>query len=174
MTAATSPPLVVIGQCGGPYGVRGWLHLHSFTDPAENLLDYQPWWRQPSGSDVWLPVDVAKVRRHRSAFVVQFQGVEDRDQAQQLARQLIATSADQLPAAAADEAYWRDLVDCQVFNQQGESLGVVSHLLETGAHDVLVVRDTHGQERLIPYANPYICSTDTAARRIVVDWSLLW
>ena len=34
---------VVVGAVGRPYGVRGWVHVQSYTDPPTNLLDYRPW-----------------------------------------------------------------------------------------------------------------------------------
>ena len=35
--------LLVIGKVASPYGVRGWMHIYSFTDPITNILEYQPW-----------------------------------------------------------------------------------------------------------------------------------
>ncbi len=76
---------------------------------------------------------------------------------------------DQLPAAEPGEYYWRDLEGLEVSNLQGERLGVVDHLMETGANDVLVVRGE--RERLIPFVQgPVVVAVDLEARRIRVDW----
>jgi 16S rRNA processing protein RimM len=48
--------------------------------------------------------------------------------------------------------------------------GNVETLMETGANDVLVVRDG-GTESLIPYINGVVVDVDRTAKRIVVDWS---
>ena len=81
-------------------------------------------------------------------------------------------AASSLPAAADDEVYWRDLVGCTVYAEQGE-LGEVVALLETGANDVLVV-ERGEQEMLIPFADPYVQEVDLERRKITVIWQQDW
>ena len=65
-----------------------------------------------------------------------------------------------------------------VVTPQGELLGTVDHLIETGANDVLVVRsngvDDPERELLIPFAAQYVTAVDVAARLITVDWDTDW
>ena len=73
-----------------------------------------------------------------------------------------------------DEFYWRDLIGLEVVNVDGCSMGVVSHLLETPAHDVLVIAaspnsDSSG-EILIPFTAQFVRSVDLSTTRLVVDW----
>ena len=77
--------------------------------------------------------------------------------------------ADQLPKLGKDEYYWAELIGLEVFTNGGESLGVVDHLLETGANDVLVLKGD--RERLIPYVmGQVIKSIDLDKRQMNVDW----
>jgi len=74
-----------------------------------------------------------------------------------------------LPAAAPGEYYWADLEGLAVATVEGVDLGVVDHLVATGANDVLVVQGE--RQRLIPFVTgQFVVSIDLAARRIVVDW----
>ena len=75
----------------------------------------------------------------------------------------------QLPAAQPGEYYWSDLQGLEVVTLQGESLGTVDHLLETGANDVLVV--TGERERLIPFVlGQVVDDVDLERGEIRVDW----
>ena len=57
----------------------------------------------------------------------------------------------------------------RVENLEGVELGVVSHLFETGANDVIVVEGD--RERLIPYTRgEAVQEVDLEAGRILVDW----
>jgi 16S rRNA processing protein RimM len=54
-------------------------------------------------------------------------------------------------------------------------LGKVVGLMETGAHDVLVVKTVDGTATcLIPFVASYVRQVDPSARRIDVDWQLDW
>jgi 16S rRNA processing protein RimM len=78
-----------------------------------------------------------------------------------------------LPAAKPGEFYWLDLIGLQVINQQGVELGVVDHLMETGANDVLVVRDKKqaNKEQLVPFViDKFVKSVDLENKTILVDW----
>ena len=57
---------------------------------------------------------------------------------------------------------------------RGEELGVVTGLLETGANDVLQVRNLKegDMERLIPFIPEVIIKVDLKATQITVDWDL--
>ncbi|MGI9237457.1 MAG: ribosome maturation factor RimM, partial [Woeseiaceae bacterium] len=66
--------------------------------------------------------------------------------------------------------YWKDLEGLKVVGSDGSNLGTVAYLLETGAHDVMVV--TGETERLIPFvSNEVVIDVDLAKGVITVDWA---
>lgn len=165
---AESPDtLVTVGRISGVYGVQGWVRVFSHTEPRDNILEYNPWQlRLPEG---WREVALLAGRAHGKGVIAQLDGCGDRDQAARWVGAEIAIRRDQLPATPAGEYYWRDLIGLRVVNAEGVDLGVVDHLLETGANDVLVVRGE--RERLIPYApGAVITGVDLAAGELRVDW----
>jgi len=158
---------IVVGKVVGPYGVKGWLKVVSFTDPTDNLLGYRPWQFARDGR--FALVDLEGARRHGSAFVAKVRGVDDRAGAQALANFEIAVDARALPALPANEFYWKDLIGMNVVAPDGARLGCVVELIETGANDVLVVESDAGR-RLIPFIEAVIGDVDVAARQLVADW----
>ena len=161
---------VVVGTVGGPFGVAGWMHVRSFTQPAENILGYQPWrLKQDAG---WQMVG-AEARLHRNGLVARVAGVSDRDAAVAWRGASIGVNADALPPTAPDEFYWRDIVGMQAQTTGGEDLGSVVRLFATPAHDVMVVADGE-RERMIPFVRRTIASVDVESARIVVDWQADW
>ncbi|HEX7768393.1 MAG TPA: ribosome maturation factor RimM, partial [Dokdonella sp.] len=80
----------------------------------------------------------------------------------------VARSA--LPKPAPGEYYWSDLEGLEVATVEGVALGTVSHVLATGANDVLVVRNAD-RERLIPFLiGQFVTEVDLEAGRLTVDW----
>ncbi len=175
---------VVVGRIGSPYGVQGWVHVQSYTSPPSNILQYHPWLIADAEDKPWQSITDVQCRAHKKGFVALFDGVNDRDKAAALAGKLLGVPSDSLPATAdADEFYWRDLTGCTVVTQEGVQLGVVDHLLETGANDVLVVVP-HTQEHnatpisrepvLIPFVAQYVLGVDAQQRVVTVAWDPDW
>lgn len=155
-----------MGRIAAPFGVRGWVKIQPFTEEIDGLLDF-PVWHLGRGAD-WREVKVLEADVHSKSLVARLQGCDDRDAAAALKGLEVAVPRDELPETGEDEYYWADLIGLEVVNTQGENLGKVADLLETGANDVLVVEGE--RERLIPFIAQVILEVDLKAGRISVDW----
>lgn len=152
-----------MGQVTGLHGLRGWLKVHSFTEPREQLLSYEAlrfgdlgllaFEGQHSGQRILLRPD----------------GVDDRTAAEPLVGCELWLQRSELPPAQDDEYYWCDLEGCRVVNLGGDELGVVQRMLATGANDVMQVAGD--RERLIPFVTgPVVKQVDLEQKLIRVDW----
>jgi 16S rRNA processing protein RimM len=165
---------IVMGKLGSTYGIRGWLKVFSYTDNAESIFDYSPWYLNQKGE--WVEYKVESWKRHGQGYVCKLAGLDVREDAQLMTNFEIAIDPASLPELSEDEFYWRELFGMQVFTTKGYNLGEVTDLLETGSNDVLVIKanlkDAFGQkERLIPYLEEQVIKkVDREARRIEVDW----
>jgi 16S rRNA processing protein RimM len=166
VTDALQQP-VILGRIVGLFGVKGWVKVHSYTEPREAVLDYRDWLLGRDGA--WEPVEVAEGRQHGKGIVVRLQGIEDRDAAAELLGSDIGVDRDTLPEAGEGQYYWADLEGLTVVRKDGTELGKVAYLMATGANDVLVVDGP--VERLIPFVpGTVILDVDLAAGVIRVDW----
>jgi 16S rRNA processing protein RimM len=157
---------VILGRIVGVHGVKGWVKLESETRPREAIFEYGPW--DLGTARGWHSRKVLGGRPSGSGLTAQLEGIEDRDQARELIGASIAIPRDRLPPPEPGSYYWADLQGCKVVNRQDIDLGTVSHLIETGANDVLVVNNGH--ERLIPYIESVVLEVDLARHVIHVDW----
>lgn len=158
---------VLLGKIVGVFGVEGWVKVHSYTEPRENLFRYRPWILRDGAGE--RTVDRPKGRAQGPGLVASIPGVEDRDAAAALIGTEILVERTSLPAAKEGEFYWSDLEGLEVVLEDGRTLGRVSHLFSTGANDVLVVKGE--RERLLPYVRgDVVKSIDLDAARMVVDW----
>ncbi|WP_288791538.1 ribosome maturation factor RimM [uncultured Chitinibacter sp.] len=161
--------LVVMGYISGAFGIQGWVSLVADTQYADSLLDYKTWWVGRDGR--WSAKAVLDGHVQPKKLNARLEGVADRDAAFALKGCEVAVPRSAMPALAADEYYWADLVGVQVVNQQGESLGVIDRLFETGANDVIVVK-ADGVERLVPFVGHVVLNVDLPAKTMLVDWGL--
>jgi len=158
-----------MGRVTVPYGVKGWIKIHTLTANPESLCDYPVWRLGRNGS--WREVRVIASRMQGNTLVAQLQGVDDRDAAAALRGSDVGVLRAELPAADEGEFYWADLIGLKVVNIEQHEFGRVARILQTGANDVLVVAaEAGGGETLIPFLADVIRQVDLKSGRIVVDW----
>ena len=157
-----------MGRVSGLYGVKGWVKIHPYTDPRESILSYPNWMIERDAG--WQAVQVAEGRPHGKTLIARFDGIEDRDGAAGYVNADVAVDRDELPDTGEGEYYWSDLEGLRVERQDGRLIGRVTYLLETGANDVIVVRDGN-DEVLIPFVmGEVIKGVDLASGVICIDW----
>ncbi|MEO5364018.1 MAG: ribosome maturation factor RimM [Magnetococcus sp. DMHC-8] len=166
---------VSVGRLQGPFGVKGWVRVLSFTEPPERLLTYTDWWVGGEGRGEAQPADgqlrqvtLLSSQQHARGVVVLLQGVETPEMARAWSGLTVWVPRAALPEPEEDAHYWADLVGAQVVEVDGRVLGVVSHLFATGANDVLVVQEPDGGERLLPFIREVVQAVDVATRTITV------
>ena len=156
-----------MGRISGLFGVRGGVKVYSYTEPREAVLNYDRWLLDRK--DGWQEAKVAEGQRHGKTIIARLDGVVDRDQAADLIGVNIGVPRDELPDTGSGQYYWSDLEGLKVVHRDGSELGTVLYLLETGAHDVMVVEGD--KERLIPFVmDKVVLGVDLDKGEIEVDW----
>lgn len=163
----------IMGKVTSVYGVKGWVKVFSYTQPKENLKKYKVWTLEKNGQRK--QVSVLGCKAHGNGLVAQLDGCSDREQAKALTESMICVETAELPDLEDGEFYWHQLEALKVVTTQGQLLGKVHHLMETGSNDVLVVRkcagSIDGKERLIPYLPEQVVkNVDLEEGVIEVDW----
>jgi 16S rRNA processing protein RimM len=161
------PQRIIIGRIGSSYGVHGWLKVNSFTDPPGNILQYLPWQIHLNKSWMELPIVESQIQSNR--ILIKFAECSTPEQAKLYANAKIAVWRNQLADLSNSEYYWADLEGLTVINTKGITLGIVDHLMSTGANDVLVVKGT--KEYVIPFIpGAYIIEVNLREQQIIADW----
>jgi 16S rRNA processing protein RimM len=157
-----------MGRILGPFGVKGWVKVKTFTERSASLGDFGRWIVETR--DGWKEMPVAEFAVHAKGPVARLEGCEDREAAFLLRGCDVAVTRADLGEPEEGSLYWVDLVGLDVVNEGGEVLGKVEGLFESGETSVLVVRGDEPRDRMIPFVPEYVKSVDRDARRISVDW----
>lgn len=175
---------IAVGQLVGVFGIKGWLKVKSNTEPAENIINYKPWYLKTQHGLKKIEVDEYAFRPQ--GLMIHIKGCDDRDEAAALGKAVIEIDKSLLPKLGEQEYYWHQLVGLKVFTEfsghdsQDDApdsicLGCVKSLLETGANDVLVIEPNadsiDDRERLVPYVpGEFVLEVDIKAGLMRVDW----
>lgn len=183
---------VEIGRVAGAWGLKGWIKVQPFAADPQALFSSRRWFiKPPVEGAVKRPVAAAianaaaafptllkitEAKNHGDVVVALAKEVVDRDHAEALRGARVFVARSSFPTPDADEFYWIDLIGLDVVNREGERLGTVAGLIDTGPHSVLRVAPAPGaaetEERLIPFVGAYVDDVSLADRRITVDWGL--
>lgn len=162
-----SDSMITLGKVNGVFGVKGWIKVYSYTAQQDDILSYKTWYLYQGGT--WQKVKLLNGQRQGKGIVANIEGIVDRDQALALQDTLIGTVRDALPQLPADQYYWSDLMGMKVVTVGQQQLGEISHLFETGANDVMVVKGD--RERWIPWImSDVIKQVDLNEGIVEVDW----
>lgn len=160
---------VAMGYIKGVFGIKGWVKIKADTEYVDSLLDYSKWQLRKNQHILTLELESSKIIGDE--LQIKFKGIDDRDAAIQLRGYTIEIAREEFAPTEENEYYWTDLIGMCVQNQNDEILGTVQNLMQTGAHDILVIDGAHGQ-KLIPFIEHYILSVNMGARLIIADWGL--
>jgi 16S rRNA processing protein RimM len=155
---------VVIGVISAPHGVRGTVRV------------------RPPGSGRHLRRGVEPVvdgerrrilasRQTPKGFLVDLEGIADRDLAASLRGSELTLDREELDAPDEEEFYVGDLVGLEVYDEAETRIGSVADILETPAHEILFIRDDEEEpaEHYVPFTHEHVPTVDPEGGRVVVD-----
>jgi 16S rRNA processing protein RimM len=169
----TDQEITILGKISTAFGIKGWVKVYSFTDPVSNILDYPVWLLSINGA--WRTFEVEASQTQSKGIVVKLKGIADRDAALALSQTEIAVYTSQLPEPDDDEFYWFQLEGLKVVNTQGQLLGKVKELFDSGGgNQVMKLTNCEGSidqlQRLIPYVDTIVLDVDLETKVIQVEW----
>ena len=152
---------VVIGVVGGPHGVHGTVkvkaigsgrHLREGLEPLIGDRRYR----------------INRARPTPKGLLVDLDGIEDRSAVAALRGQELALDRHELDDLEDEEFYVGDLVGMRAYGTSGEDFGEVVEVIETPAHEILVLEDEYGQ-RYVPFTLEHVPDLDVAAHSLLVN-----
>ncbi len=158
------PVFLVVGMLRRPHGMRGEILMDILTDFPERLQ---------AGKVVFVGEDhqeetIDKLREHGKALLISFKSYNTPEAVAELRNQWVFVRAEDLPALPEGEYYHHELIGLRVVDEDGNPLGVVTHILDTGANDVYVIQPESGPEILIPAIDSVILNIDLRKAQIQV------
>jgi 16S rRNA processing protein RimM len=161
---AAEPRFLIIGRVLKAHGVHGELRVAVYTDLPERFT-----WLETIylGETNPRPIPVEAVRFHQELALLKLAGVDDRDAAEELRGEWLQVPLSEAIPLEEGEYFLYQLLGLTVITDEGETLGELVELLETGANHVFLVRGVRG-DLLLPDTPEVIQEIDFANGRMIV------
>jgi len=166
--ARQSPEFLDVGRILRPHGLRGELVFQPFSELVQIL---KPSIEIHLGSEYTSGI-VSAIRPHRSGYLLSIEGCDDRDAAEKMRGEVVRIRFEMATPLQEGVYYHWQILDLLVFTTEGDLLGTIVEILETGANDIYVVKDEQDGEILLPAIKDVILKVDLETSRIIVDLPL--
>ena len=159
--------LVTVGLIATVHGIRGEIVIHPLTDDPGRFTAGETVLLEAPGIPA-SPRLILGSRMHQQRYLVLLEGVPDRTAAEALRGGRLCVREADLPVLPPGQVWLHDVPGMAVETEEGEALGTVDDVLETGEdRRLLVVRGARG-EVLVPFIEQFVISIDRDARRITI------
>ncbi|MEL7567710.1 MAG: ribosome maturation factor RimM [Dehalobacterium sp.] len=156
---------VIIGKITSPHGIKGEVKVQPLTDYPERFYKTKSVWVDAKKN--YLTIE--SVRAHLELFLVKFQGIDERDEAEKLINSFLTVDQDQVMDLPPGHFYRFQIIGLAVYDVQETCLGELTDILETGANDVYVVKNEEQKELLIPALKSIVRKIDIEKNRMTVE-----
>jgi 16S rRNA processing protein RimM len=162
-------PLAAIGKVISTHGVKGGLKVHPLSDFPERVKKLQRVFVEKDNNAT--PYEVTDAFINGRYWVVFLLGVETWEGAKELAGSLLSIPLSERVSLPSDVYFLDQIIGLQVYTVEGEYLGRIQDVLQTGSNDVYVVKDDKEgkRESLIPALKTVVKKIDLEQGRVDVD-----
>lgn len=159
--------LVTVGLIAKVHGIGGEVVVHPLTDDPGRFQVGETLLLEVAGIPA-TPRLILGSRMHQQRYLILFEGVPDRTSAEALRGGRLCVREADLPALPPGQVWLHDLPGMAVESEEGEDLGTVHQVLETGEdRRILEVHGPRG-EFLVPFIEQFVLSVDREGRRITI------
>lgn len=156
---------IAIGKVLRAWGLKGMVKIQSYAESPERFLQISE--LHVDGKEDTIVLSLERVRKHKKAVLLKFKGHDRLEDVEGLVGKTLYLEKEDLPPLEEDEYYWYQLIGMEVWTDGGKWVGRLEEILDTGSHDVYVVRQGE-RETLIPAVRDVIQKVDLAGRRITI------
>ncbi len=114
-------------------------------------------------------LDIKNVKYQKNNIIVKFAQINSIEEAEKYKNAVLVASRDALGELPEGVYYIADLIDCTVFDDKDEKIGVLVDVFSTGSNDVYDIRREGRKNLLVPIIDGVLKSVDTENKKIIIE-----
>lgn len=158
--------LLEVGKILNTHGLRGEVKVAAWTDAPEVFEDLTTVYIKKKNE--YIPLTVGNIKYQKNNLIVKFKELSDINEAEPLKNQILFAERSDLGELEDGVYYIADLIGITVTKEDGEILGKIKDVMQTGANDIYVVSREGKKDLLIPVLPDVVLSVDIAEKKAVV------
>lgn len=155
-----------VGVYTSTHGVRGEINVYPTTDDVGRFYKGLPLFIDTGKEQI--PVTVERVKLFKNMVILKFVGIDNINDIERYKGHDLLVSREHAVALEEGEYFICDIIGAEVVTEEGEKLGTLKDVLQTGANDVYVITLNDGREVLFPVIPDCVKDVNTEEKRVVV------
>ena len=155
-----------IGQIVNTFGIKGFVKVNPWVDDVTRFDDLKKVYIKIRKEQKELEIE--DVKYHKNQVLIKFKGIENIEQAQSLRNAYLEIDRKDAIPLEEGQYFIADLLESEVFSDEGEALGVLDDIYNTGSNDIYVVKNELGKSILLPGIPEVIKKVDIENKKIIV------
>lgn len=155
-----------VGVISSTHGIKGEVKIFPTTDDP-NRFKVLKQVMLDTGKDL-IPLEIEGVKFFKQMVILKFKGIDNINDIEKYRGKDLLVSRENAVKLEKDEYFIYDLIDSEVYTDEGNKLGILTEILTTSANDVYVVKMENGKEVLLPSIKECILDIDVESKKIIV------
>ncbi|SFM45226.1 16S rRNA processing protein RimM [Thermodesulforhabdus norvegica] len=126
--------MVPVGKIIRAHGVRGGVKVYPYGESFEAREEGESLFILTD--EGYRPLTLRRIQRQHRCWILTFVEITDRNRAESLIGAELFVPERELPETGEGEYYYYQLIGLDVVSQEGDYLGTLTGIIETGANDV--------------------------------------
>ena len=155
-----------IGQIVNTFGIKGFVKVNPWVNDVTRFDDLKKVYIKIRKS--LKELEIEEVKYHKNQVLLKFKGVETVEQAEMLRNAILEIDRKDAIPLEEGEYFIADLLESEVYTDEGEKLGIVEDIFNTGSNDIYVVKNELGKSILLPRIKDVFKEIDVENKKIIV------
>ena len=155
-----------IGQIVNTFGIKGMVKVKPFTDDVTRFDRLKKVYIE--NKTVKKEYEIEEVKYHKDMVLIKFKGIENPEDANLLRDTYLFVNREEEEPLEEGTYYIVDMIGLDVYTDEGELLGKLEDIFNTGSNDIYVVKDELGKQILLPAISDVIKQIDMENRKMIV------
>ena len=152
-----------IGKIINTHGLKGEVKISAWTDAHD---DFESFSHVYTKTEKKLNIDGIKYQKNN--LIVKFREINSIEEAEKYKNAVLYLPKEELGELPENVYYIADLLDCTVFDEKDEKIGILCDIFSTGSNDVYDIRREGAKNLLVPIIDGVVKSVDTEGKKIVI------
>ena len=154
---------IEVGKIINTHGLRGEVKAAAWTDTPDVFEGLERVYAKKE-----IPLTIRRVKYQKNNLILQFAELSTIEEAEALKNTILYADRADLGELPEGVYYIADLIGMTVQDEDGEKIGTIKEVLQTGANDVYVVRREEKKDLLIPVIEDAVKGVDLEKRTVTV------